>query len=203
MTRSAGRQIVRAKRTYGGVRIPLAQMAALTLAFVLFSFAQLAAQEGKPSEYRVKAVYLYNFGKFVQWPAGIGSEGPEKVFPICILGHNPFGLALDDTVKDENIEGLPLVAKRIERVEDVDNCRILFIDSSEKDRLIKTLQALQSKPMLTVSDMPDFCNRGGMIQFVLQADKIRFEVNLAPAEKAGLTFSSQLLKVATSVQRNP
>lgn len=162
-----------------------------------------AAQENKPAEYKVKAVYLFNFGKFVQWPAGAVSEGQEKAFPICVLGQDPFGPALDDIVKGESIDGQPLVAKRINRVEDADDCRLLFIGPSEKERVIKLLEALQSKPVLTVSDLPEFCNRGGMIQFVLQGDKVRFEVNLTPAEKAGLTLSSQLLKVATAVLKNP
>ena len=92
--------------------------------------------------------------------------------------------------------------KRIDRPEQADGCRILFISPMPNDRLATALQMLQSKPLLTVSDMSDFSNRGGMIQFVLQGDKVRFEVNLAPADKAGLTLSSQLLKVAISVQGN-
>jgi hypothetical protein len=178
-------------------------MAALGLTFFLFASPEASAQEDKPTEYRVKAVYIYNFGKFVQWPAGTALEGAENGFPICVLGPDPFGSTLDEIVKGESIEGQPLVTRRIDRVESTDGCRILFISAMPKERLIMTLQTLQSKPVLTVSDMPDFCNRGGMIQFVMQADKVRFEVNLPPAEKAGLTLSSQLLKVATSVLKGP
>lgn len=178
-------------------------MAALGLTFLLFASPEASAQKDKPTEYRVKAVYIYNFGKFVQWPAGTAPEGAENGFPICVLGADPFGSTLDEIVKGESIEGQPLVTRRIDRVESTDGCRILFISAMPKERLIMTLQTLQSKPVLTVSDMPDFCNRGGMIQFVMQADKIRFEVNLPSAEKAGLTLSSQLLKVATSVLKSP
>ena len=83
-----------------------------------------------------------------------------------MLGPDPFGATLDEIVKGESIEGLSLVTRRIDRVEGADGCRILFISAMPKERLTMTLQTLQSKPVLTVSDMPDFCNRGGMIQFV-------------------------------------
>lgn len=178
-------------------------MMAFALAFVWFASSEASAQENKPSEYAVKAAYLYNFGKFVQWPAGTAPEGSGSDFLICVLGPDPFGSTLDETVKGESIEGQPLATRRIDKVESVDGCRILFISATLKERLNMILQALQSKPVLTVSDTPDFCNRGGMVQFVLQGDKVRFEVNLAPAEKAGVTLSSQLLKVATSVLKSP
>lgn len=191
------------RRLNGSPGILLAQMAALALAFVFLLSVGVEAQENKPTEYRVKAVYLYNFGKFVQWPAGTGADTPDKVFPICILGQDPFGSTLDEIVKGDNIDGQSLVTRRIDRVESADDCRIVFISALPKERLAATLAALQSKPVLTVSDTPDFCNRGGMIQFVLQGDKVRFLVNLTPAEKANLTLSSQLLKVATAVLKTP
>jgi hypothetical protein len=197
------RRIPSTNQAYRRWRILFVPMATPVLALVLFASPQASAQENKPAEYRVKAVYLYNFGKFVQWPAGAAPDGSENGFPLCVLGPDPFGATLDEIVKGESIEGQPLVTRRIDRVEGADGCRILFITAMPRERLIMTLQTLQSKPVLTVSDMPDFCNRGGMIQFVLQADKVRFEVNLPPAEKAGLTLSSQLLKVATSVLKSP
>lgn len=173
---------------------------------VAFVFASLlgfalptTVQQGKPSEYQVKAVYLYNFGKFVQWPA----TQPANTFTICVLGQDPFGKILDDTITGETIDGQRLMAKRIDQVENAAGCRILFISALEENRVINILEALQSKPVLTVSDMADFCDRGGMIQFVFDSNKVRFRVNLAPADKSGLMLSSQLLKVATSVRRGP
>lgn len=198
----ADKQITRGERRCGSRAFSACAVAALALAFLGLASPEASAQENKPTEYRVKAVYLYNFGKFVQWPAGTAPEA-ENTFSICILGPDPFGSVLDDTVKGESIEGKPLVTKRIDKVENVDGCRILFIAATPKERLTMILQALQSKPVLTVSDMPDFCNRGGMIQFVFQGDRVRFEVNLAPADRAGVTLSSQLLKVATSVAKSP
>ena len=163
----------------------------------------MAAQQGKPSEYQVKAVYLYNFGKFIQWPAAPPGAQPANSFTICVLGQDPFGKTLDETIAGETIDGQKLVAKRIDRVENITGCHILFISASEESRVINVLEALQSKPVLTVSDMADFCDRGGMVQFVLDSNKIRFQVNLAPADKSGLMLSSQLLKVATSVRKGP
>jgi len=202
MTRSVGTMISRAARRHGAMRAICIQFLALALACLIFPSAKLAAQQ-KPTEYSVKAVYLYNFGKFVQWPATASSELKANSFEICILGQDPFGSALDTVVKGEKIDGQPLMTRKLESVDAAENCRIVFISSSEKDRLGAVLQALRSKPSLTVSDLPDFCNRGGMIQFVLEGDKVRFLVNLAPAEKARLTFSSQLLKVATAVLKTP
>jgi len=162
----------------------------------------LRAQEGKPSEYQIKAVYLYNFGKFIQWPKTEVSNSPGSFF-ICVLGQDPFGVNLDSTIAGESLEGKNLVARRISKLEELPVCRILFISASESSQLKKILAVLEGTPVLTVSDMPEFTLRGGMIQFVLRENKVRFEVNLTAAEKSGLVFSSQLLKVATEVRKIP
>jgi hypothetical protein len=158
------------------------------------------AQQPKPEEYQVKAVYLYNFGRFVEWPA---SAKKGDFFAICVLGRDPFGAALDTTVAGAAIDNQKLVARRISSAREATNCRILFISSSESNHDKDILAGLEKTAVLTVSDMPGFANNGGMIQFVLQENKVRFEVNLTAAEKAGLTLSSQLLKVATDIKREP
>jgi hypothetical protein len=157
------------------------------------------AQRSKPEEYQVKAVYLFNFGKFVEWPVNaIKQEG----FTICVLGRDPFGAVLDATIAGEAIDNKKFAAKRIESAHDAMDCQILFISSSESGHARDILTTLQNSAILTVSDMPDFTNNGGMIQFVTIENKVRFEVNLAASEKAGLTLSSQLLKVATEIKRS-
>ena len=158
----------------------------------------VSAQQPRPEEYQVKAVYLYNFGRFVEWPAAAPTDEP---FTICILGHDPFGAALDTTLSGEAIGTLKLVAKRISSPRDAASCRILFVSSSEAGRAKDILARVEKSPVLTVSDIPGFTAGGGMIQFVLKENKVRFEVNLAAAEKAGLVFSSQLLKVATDIRK--
>ncbi|HEY1483966.1 MAG TPA: YfiR family protein [Candidatus Acidoferrum sp.] len=172
----------------------------VALLFVVLSgvTSSFGGQQAKPEEYQVKAVYLYNFGRFVQWPASGAKDDP---FTICILGRDPFEAILDTTLANEKIDSHKLMAKRIANYRDAKSCRIVFISASEFSRAKEILSLLEGSPVLTVSDMPSFVSNGGMIQFVLQDNKVRFEVNLTAAEKAGLTLSSQLLKVATEVRR--
>jgi hypothetical protein len=157
------------------------------------------AQQDKPGEYQVKAVYLFNFGKFIEWPP---DAAKRESFDICVLGHDPFGPALDSTLAGEKIGNLQPRARRISSVREASNCEILFISSSESARIKQILGSVEKRGVLTVSDLPDFTTGGGMIQFVVQDNKIRFAVNLTAAEKAGLTISSQLLKVATTVKKD-
>jgi hypothetical protein len=161
----------------------------------------LQAQQPKVSEYQVKATYLYNFGRFVQWPSNATAAKGDS-FSICILGQDPFGPTLDSMLAGETLDSKPLAVKRISTPRDAGECRILFISSTEENHLKEILVALDESGILTVSDMPAFSRRGGMIQFVLEGGKVRFEINLTKAETAKLTLSSELLKVATTVRRN-
>jgi hypothetical protein len=167
---------------------------------VLLAVSTLSAEQPKPSEYQVEAVYLLNFAKFVEWPSK--AAPPEGPFNICVLGQYPFGAALDKTIAGESIDGRKVVVQRISKPQEAISCRILFIGLSEEGRLAEILKTLDKASILTVSNVPKFSQRGGMIQFVVEANKIRFEVNLASAERAGLTLSSELLKVATAVTRS-
>ncbi|HEX5483474.1 MAG TPA: YfiR family protein [Terriglobia bacterium] len=151
----------------------------------------------RPTEYEVEAAYLYNFGKFVRWPPSTPRSG--KLFPICVLGQDPFGPILDATVADEAVNGKEVVAKRISSLEAAAGCRILFIGSSERKQMEQILNQADKMEVLTVSDAPRFLQEGGMIEFVLIQDHVRFEVNLTAARRAGLDLSSELLKVATRV----
>ena len=171
----------------------------LVVAWVLLWTAGIHAQQPKPTEYKVKATYLYNFGRFVRWPV---AAAQDKSFPICVLGQDPFGPTLDSTLAGEALDGKPVVVRRISRAQDVGDCRILFISSAEESHLKQILVALEKTDVLTVSDMPDFSRQGGMIQFVLEAGKVRFEINLASAEAAKLIVSADLLKVAATVRKN-
>jgi hypothetical protein len=173
-------------------------------AAILAAFAGLgsvaSAQQSKPEEYQVKAVYLYNFGRFITWPS---TAAQDESFEICIIGHDPFGAVLDATLAGESIENRKLVARRISSPGNLGTCRILFVSSSEAPRVKDVLNLADKSSVLTVSDMPGFTSHGGMIQFVLKDNKVRFEVNLSTAEKGGLTLSSQLLKVATDIRKGP
>jgi hypothetical protein len=157
------------------------------------------AQEARPSEYDVKAAYLFNFSRFVEWPAKT-AETADGSFAICVLGRDPFGTALNTTVARETIAGKTVVAKQIISPQDADHCRVLFISSSEDRRLKQILDVLGTASILTVSDLPRFTERGGMVQFVLAENRVRFEVNSATTGRAGLILSSELLKVAVNVR---
>lgn len=173
----------------------------LAMLFILFP-SNLNAQQAKASEYEVKATYLYNFGRFVQWPQeAVAAKGDS--FSICVFGQDPFGAVLDTTLSGESINGKAVVAKRVSKPQDALDCRILYISVSEESRLKEILAGLDKSGVLTVSDIPQFSQRGGMIQFVVVGNKIRFEVNLTSAQDAGLTLSSDLLKVAVAVRKSP
>jgi hypothetical protein len=168
---------------------------------VLTPGASLHAQPSKPRDNEVKAAYLFNFGRFVTWTTP-APAAESDLFAVCVLGRDPFGAVLDTTLAGETINGLRVAAKRIVKPADAHGCRILFVGASEDRQLPAILQAIASAGVLTVSDMPDFLARGGMIQFVSQDNRIRFEVNLTAVEQANLVLSSELLKVASNVRRN-
>jgi hypothetical protein len=182
-------------------RVDRLALTAAVMVWVLTGVPGAHSQQAKPNEYQVKAAYLYNFGRFIQWPGGATTAKGEP-FTICVLGRDPFGAMLNAVLADETINGRSVVAKRIPAPEDAVDCRILFISSSEVSQLKHILAALDSAKTLTVSDMPQFSRRGGMVQFILEGNYVRFEVNLTPAEHAGLTLSSDLLKLATSVRHD-
>jgi hypothetical protein len=176
----------------------LFRLLAVGIASVLLGPSCLHAQRSSPSEYEVKAAYLYDFGKFVAWPAKVAASDD---FPICVLGQDPFGPTFDATIAGETINGKKVVVNRISKPQDALSCRILFISASEESQLKEILATIDKTSVLTVSDISQFTRRGGMIQFVTDANRVRFEVNVTTAERAGLTLSSQLLKVAINVRK--
>lgn len=193
-----------ASTSYDGwfVRLRGAAPRTLLILLLLFGYAEVTTSwaQHKPSEYEVKAAYLYNFGKFVKWPSNMPSQG--NVFPVCILGNDPFGSVLDSLVNGESIDGKRLSARRINSPADAAKCRVLYINVADDARLSAILVGLRDSPVLTVGESPVFIDRGGIVQFVMQNERVRFVVNLGAAEKAGLVLSSELLKVAVSVKRD-
>jgi len=170
------------------------------IAWLLLGLSSMHGQRAKPTEYEVKATYLYNFSRFVEWPAKV-THAQGGSFVICVLGKDPFGASLNAILADEATTGKTVVAQRIPTPQDAVNCRVLFISSSEDTHLKQILATLGQASVLTVSELPEFTQRGGMVQFVSDGNRVRFEVNLASAEHAGLTLSSELLKVAVNVRR--
>ena len=157
-----------------------------------------------PTEYQLKAVFLMNFAKFVEWPT-TAFRSAQNALTICVLGENPFGHDLDDVVRGQVAADRALAVKRLAQVQREDNCHVLFVSAAEKTRTERILGVLRNAPTLTVGEGDDFAAAGGMIGLFIDDNKIRFEVNLDAADRAGLKISSKLLKLAKNVRekRNP
>lgn len=154
-----------------------------------------SAVQAQSSEYQVKAAFLYNFAKFVDWPAE-AFAGSNGMLVIGVIGDDPFGGALDQAINGKTINGQPLVVRRLRWGQDLRSCHILFISSSERKHLQQIIQSLRGASVLTVGDMGQFNQEGGIINFILEASKVRFEINSRGAGQAQLRISSKLLALA-------
>jgi hypothetical protein len=157
-----------------------------------------SAQTAVAREYQIKAVFLFNFAQFVAWPPA-AFTAPDAPLVIGVLGDDPFHHTLDDTVRGEKIEGRPITIERYRRLEDLRPCHVLFICRSELARLDQILARVKGQPVLTVGDAEGFAQRGGMIRFVSDNNKVRFRINVDAAKAANLTISSKLLRPADIV----
>ena len=162
------------------------------------SFAVFANSGGLP-EYKVKAVFIYNFAKFVQWPSD-KPQKPDKILSLCVLGDDPFGADFD-VIKGKTIKGRTVESKITMSIEKAKNCDCLFISDSEKSNVSRILEDLKDYKVLTISDMEGFLEAGGIIQFVLEKRKVRFLINIGAAKQAGFKVSSKLLELAKEVRR--
>jgi hypothetical protein len=175
-----------------------AQRAILPRLAVLF-LASVAAAAPAPSEYQVKAVFLFNFTQFVEWPQQSFADA-RAPFVICVLGRDPFGSALDEAVRGETVDGRALVVERYRSAAELKPCQILFIDRSAGSDVNKTLASLGHQGMLTVSDSDVLTPPPGVIiRFLNEGKKIRLRINVDSARDAGLTISSKLLRPAEVV----
>jgi len=168
------------------------------LAWLLASAVIAGAQPAQMKEYQVKAAFLFNFAQFVDWPE---TAFPQADTPLTIgvLGDEPFGGALDEIVRGEQVHGRTLRVQHCRRVEEAAGCHVLFISRSESGRLEQIVGSLRGRSILTVGDSEDFVQRGGMISFINERNKIRLRINRDLAAGAGLTISSKLLRVAEIV----
>jgi hypothetical protein len=159
---------------------------------------RIQAETAVSKEYQVKAAFLFNFCRFVEWPAS-SFPGPAAPIVIGVLGDDPFGSALDDIVHDETVRGRTLVVKHDLKVEDIPQCHLLYIAKSARDRLTDIFAAATPQAVLIVSDIDQFAHRGGMIGFYLEGKKIRFEINVALAQQHTLKLNAQLLSLGKIV----
>lgn len=154
-------------------------------------------QENQPSEYHVEAAFLYHFANFVSWPPQV-FPADDTPIRIGVLGENAFGEELETTVRNKTVNGRALQVIRLEwrGIAEAKHCQIVFIDSSERKRVSELLETLKGASVLTVSKMEHFIQSGGMINFVLDDKKVRFEINGEAARRAGLKISAKLLNLS-------
>jgi len=161
---------------------------ALTSLVVVVAIATPDAQD-IPFEYRVKAAYLYNFVKYVEWP----DKGKRNIL-ICVAGQNPFGNVLETMLRNERVRGVPLMTDVI--LEPRADCDVVYTKTTN---FAAYLRAAAGMPVLTVGESPRFLEQGDIVRFVVEGTNVRFEINPAAAERVGLRISSRLLQLARIV----
>jgi hypothetical protein len=173
----------------------------LVLALGLFTFVgeDAVAQAPAPSrEYQVKAVFLFNFAQFVEWPPAVFTEESAPL-AICVLGDDPFGPYLDAIVRGEQVNSRRLTVQRFHSAEEAKSCQVLFVSRSQERNLDKALAWARGMDALTVSDADDFAGRGGMIELKTEKGKIRIRINTSATKASSLVISSKLLRSAEIV----
>jgi hypothetical protein len=153
------------------------------------------ADETAFDEYKVKAAYLYNLTKFVTWPDS-SFPAPESDFVIAILGADPFGRSMDELLRDRTANGRRILLERVDGLSRLGRCHILFVSRSLEQKVETILEQVAGRPVLTVSDLPGFGERGGIFTFFWEEQNVRFEVNQDAVRKSGLHLSAKLLSLA-------
>lgn len=164
-------------------------------AFLLLLPCLSAAQGTGTSEYAVKAAFLFNFAKFVEWPEG-AFRGPDEPLTFCVLGEGPLGAELERAVAGKTVGGRQAAVRRLAQLAGLGECRILFVGSSERTRFDQILAAVGDRAILTVGEEEGFNRAGGIISFVVRQSRVRFRIEHETAVRSGLKLSSRLLELA-------
>jgi hypothetical protein len=167
----------------------------LALLALVAAIGHVRAEDPVADEYPVKAAFLFNFAKFVEWPAD-AFKGHDDPFAICVIGQNPFGRALEDLVRDKTVANRGFVVRAVSSAQQATNCHIVFVTASERKRFHSLLAELKGHSILTVGEAEDFVANGGVINFKLKDARVRIEVDTGAAERAKLRISSKLLSLA-------
>jgi uncharacterized protein DUF4154 len=167
---------------------------ALTIGVLWPAFSQT-------SEYELKAVFLYNFTHFVTWPES-AFPSADSAFQLCIIGQDPFGHFLDETVTSEKVGEHPIVVRRIQDLENSASCHMIFLSEKSPYTEEQILSVVRDHPVLVTGETPEFAEKGGTIAFHVQNRRIRLQVNLRAARQANLAISSKLLKLSDVIEEN-
>jgi YfiR/HmsC-like len=183
------------------VRSRLTIVSAILLATLLYAASSsLSVAQSKPSgEYEVKAAFLYNFAKFIDWPPG-SFAGPQSPFTICILGVDPFGREMDNVLQGKMVGTRPVAIERVRKFTDLRRCQMAFVSSSDAPHLPEILESLKGSSVLVVGESEGFATAGGAIQFQIEEERVRFLINPYATENAGVKVSSKLLALAKIVR---
>jgi len=176
---------------------PLRRIRAIGFA-ILAAWALCASGENAPTEYEVKAAYLFNFAKYLEWPAD-AFAGPQAPLTLCVLGRDPFGEALT-AYQRRTVQGRELRVRRGAGLDDLRGCQMVFVAESEEPRLQRILRANAALPIAMVSDIDGFSDAGGMIGLVDADQRVQFDLNLASAERARIKVNSQLMRIARNTR---
>lgn len=172
----------------------------IRLSLIVLLAIRVHAQAAVADEYQVKAAFLYNFAKFVEWPPGAFRSAQDPI-TICVLGPNPFDDSLKEAVRGKTLDGRMFVVRQTLDVQQGTGCHILFVNPSERMRFQSMLEALRTNSVLTVGETPGFAAEGGIVNFKLQGGKVRLEINVDAAERAKLRVSSKLLSLAEIIKK--
>jgi len=178
--------------------VAMQMLVALAFSFALACSAALFAQSKGPTEYEIKAAFLYKFAKFVEWPPTAFSD-PKQPLGVCVFGRDPFGHALEDALFGKSIGNHPVILGRARQLPDLAGCQIVFVSATESSRLPEIVGGLRGHNALLVGETEGFASAGGAIQFVLDQNRVRFAINPDAVDRAGLKISSKLLALATIV----
>jgi len=173
-------------------------IAALCLSSILVA-QPLCGQSKVPKEYQLKAAFLYNFAKFVQWPDKSFSDASSPLV-IGVLGRNPFGDELEKAVQGRTANGRAIVVKQVQNIGAAHAVQLLFVPAADDSRLTELKEICQNQGILVIGESAGFIKRGGMVSFKVEGDNLRFEVNTSAAAGAELKFSAQLLKLASNTR---
>jgi hypothetical protein len=170
------------------------RLSCLTILIAATAHAELQAQA--PSEYQVKAAFLYNFIKFVEWPANPGKPG--NPIALCVLGKDPFEGELERVVGGKTVDGRPLTVRRIGDASGAQSCQVLFVSASEAGRASEIVKKIAGWSVLTIGDTDELWEQGVMINLLMDGQKVRFRINQGAAERASLKISSKLLQLSVA-----
>ncbi len=174
----------------------------LSFLLIILSAGITSAQQIRSGEYNIKAAFVYNFTRFIEWPDSAFAE-PRSPFVIGVIGADPFGSRLEAIMNGETVKGRPIQIRRFNNLSQSGNCHIVFVSGKTQADVKKLCEQLRGKPILTVSDRKNFDEEGGIIMFATEDNRIKVIINSTAAKASTLNISSKLLKIAELKEEQP